>query len=462
MSRRQFLHGNTGQAFIPFTPHIHQARFILSNRQTVVAVAGARSGKSLGGTMRFLDRCVRQPGYSIRDIRTGIPYQVAVGMEGYPHLNRVLLPMIIRYCPKAIIAQEYHGSLRLLRLHGAHGETHVYFLSCKEAKMWQGLDLYGVWVDEFPLIKEEVYHEIQTRLANQGGWLQLTGTPRGPNWAKKILFDRYQEGSENIDFFTWKTIDNPYFPKEVLDELRRTQPERYFKRTFEASWDTFEGQVWEDFLEAIHCKPRKDYSFTLPDGRVVGTGKRKVKLKKVFAGVDWGYEHAGVIVVMGISATGSLFVVDLVYRDHLEVMSRPGMDSWVRRGQEMRARWGVEMFYCDPSEPEHIKQFRNAGLKAMAAKNDVRPGIEAVGRYMKVEEGTMRTRMTIMGDLRDLIDELLYYHYREGTEDPEKTNDHSCDALRYGVYSEEKIGSFDRERGYTPQRGSAGRRARVG
>jgi hypothetical protein len=449
---------NPGQAFINFQPHIHQARFILSEKQTVVAVAGARSGKSLGGTMRFLDLCIRQPGYSRRDRLNGIPYSVAVGMEGYPHLNRVLLPMIMRHTPKQLISAEYHGSLRLLRLHGAYGETHIFFLSCKEAKMWQGLDLYGVWVDEFPLIKEEVYHEIQTRLANQRGWLQLTGTPRGPNWAKRLLFDRYNEGAENLDFFTWKTVDNPFFPKEIIEELRRTQPARYFKRTFEASWDTFEGQVWEDFLEEVHVKPRQHYNIHLPDGRTIGkNGRWNVKIQKVIAGVDWGYEHAGVIVVIGISTSGACYVLDLVYKEHLEVVNRPGMDSWVRRGQEMRAKWGVEMFYCDPSEPEHIKQFRNGKLKALPAKNDVKPGIQTVARYMKVEEGSLQTKFVIMGDLRPLIDEILYYHLREGTEDPEKVNDHSCDALRYALYSYEKVGTFDRELGYVPDRNRSSR-----
>ena len=402
--------------------------------------------------MRFLNLITRQDNYNPRDIRQGIPYQVAVGMESYPHLNRVLLPMFDRYIPREMIAKPYHGSLRLLQIYGRYGPTYIYFLSCKDAKMWQGLDLYHIWIDEFPLIKEEVYHELSTRLANQGGCLQLTGTPRGPNWAKKLIFDEYNNGSPLIDFFTWKTVDNPYFPREHLEELRRTQPKRYFDRTFEASWDTFEGQVWEDFLEQIHVQPRTDYTFTLPNGREMGRGPKKVRLAETFAGVDWGYENPGVICVLGVSSSGNRYALDLVYKDHLEVYNRPGMDSWVRRGQEMKAKWDINTFFCDPSEPEHIKQFRNGGMKAYPAKNEVQPGLQCVARYMKVEEETSRTRFYIMGDMREMIDEVQYYHLREGTEDPEKVNDHSCDALRYGLYSHEKVGSFDRERGYTPRR----------
>jgi len=453
------LLGKTVQAFIPFAPHIHQARFITSTKSVVAAVAGARGGKTLAGAMRFLHRCITQPGYNPMDIRNGIPYTVACGTENYPMLHRVVLPLFLRVCPDQITVGRYHGSLRRLIIRGMAGETHAYFLSCKEPKMWQGLDLYGAWIDEFALVKEEMYHEVRTRLANQNGWLQLTGTPRGPNWAKSLIYDEFMKGAPHIDFFTWRTIDNPFFPSAIIEEMRRTQPARYFKRTFEASWDTFEGQVWEDFLEAMHVKPRGFYRFKLPSGKMMGKGSYTVQLKQVVAGVDWGYENPGVIVVAGFSASGSCYIVDLVHKRHLEVVSRPGMDSWVRRGQEMRAKWEVENFYCDPSEPEHIKQFQNGGLSAEKAANEVKPGIQSVATFMKVEDESLATKFSICGDLRVLIDEILYYHLKPGSEDPEKVNDHGPDALRYVLYSHTKVGTFDREVGYRPSRARSGRRA---
>jgi len=87
-----------------------------------------------------------------------------------------------------------------------------------------------------------------------------------------------------------------------------------------------------------------------------------------------------------------------------------------------------------------------------AAENDVQPGIQCVAMYMKVSEIEEKTHMVIMGDLKEVIDELTYYHWREGKEEPEKINDHSMDAMRYLMYTHEKHGSFDRELGYQPQR----------
>lgn len=448
------------KAHIRFTPHIHQARFILSEAQTTVAVAGARSGKTLVGAARTLDLAVQQPNYSENDRKAGIPYMVGIGTENYPMLKRVVLPAFQRMCPQELKEGPYHWTDHLQKVWGVRGLTYCYFLSCRDPTSWQGMDLHGCWLDEFALVKESMYDEIQTRLANQKGWLQLTGTPRGPNWAKKRLYDEWIKGKKSVldvDFHTWTTKQNPFFPRDILKQKELEMPKRYFRRTFEASWDTFEGQVYEDFLEQLHCKKRSDFTFVLPNGRLVGKGRLVVQLEHVAAGVDWGYTAPGAIVVGGRTRNignkrGDWYILDAVADRGVEVVSATNGDSWVRRALEMRAKWGIEMFYPDPSEPEHIQQFKVAGLPVRAADNDVQPGIQCVAMYMKVSEITEKTHMVIMGDLKEVIDEFLYYHWREGKEEPEKINDHEMDAMRYLVYTHEKHGSFDRELNYQPQR----------
>ncbi len=439
-------------AHVNFTPHIHQAGFILSEAQTVVAVAGARSGKTLVGSARALDFVVRQPNYGSTERKAGVPYMVAIGTENYPMLKRVILPAFQRLCPRELKDGPYHWTDHLQKVWGVHGLTFVYFLSCRDPTSWQGLDLHGCWLDEFALVKEEMYDEIQTRLANQKGWLQLTGTPRGPNWAKKRLYDIWIEGSKQVDFHTWTTAQNPFFPRDILRQKKEEMPDRYFRRTFEASWDTFEGQVYEDFLEQLHCQARTKYTFALPNGRLAGKGRIIVQLEQVAAGVDWGYTAPGAIVVGGKTRSGDWYILDADAARGVEVVSATRGDSWVRRALALRAKWGIEMFYPDPSEPEHIQQFRVAGLPVMSAINDVGPGIQCVAKYMKVGETTEKTHMVIMSDLKEIIDELTYYHWMEGKEEPEKINDHSMDAMRYLLYTHEKHGSFDRELGYEPER----------
>jgi hypothetical protein len=93
-----------------------------------------------------------------------------------------------------------------------------------------------------------------------------------------------------------------------------------------------------------------------------------------------------------------------------------------------------------------------AGLLARPALNDVGPGIQCVAKYMKIGEITEVTHLVIMDDLRDMVDEITYYHWKDEKEEPEKINDHSMDAMRYLMYTHEKHGSFDRELGYEPQR----------
>ena len=88
---------------------------------------------------------------------------------------------------------------------------------------------------------------------------------------------------------------------------------------------------------------------------------------------------------------------------------------------------------------------------------DVEAGLQCVGSYFVVDydDGTSKiiTRMVILGDLEWLTDEITYYHFREGTEQPEKVYDDGCDALRYALFSDETRGTFKRQVGYVPRKG---------
>jgi phage terminase large subunit len=103
---------------------------------------------------------------------------------------------------------------------------------------------------------------------------------------------------------------------------------------------------------------------------------------------------------------------------------------------QLQAEYGDGVVYCDPAEPDSIETFRREGLDAVAADNDVRPGIKAVADT----SDTLRVHEYA----QNLINEFGQYQYRDGgdSDKPRKENDHAMDALRYVIHTAEVGGNI--------------------
>ncbi|UCG53508.1 MAG: hypothetical protein JSW58_08120 [Candidatus Latescibacterota bacterium] len=461
----------TAKVRIPFMPFDRQAGPLLSYAPTTVAVAGARGGKTQTGAAKTSLVAISQEDALLARTRDesgkeGVPisrtyaddepFVIGVGAPTYPMLNRVILPTVLRYIPDELKIGRYHHTEKRLKVRGKYRETHIYFISARFWESWYGLKLSFAWVDEFALIKETMYDELGTRLSDAQGSLLLTGTPQGPNWAHDRLFapwrdgeDRWGEGG-NVDFYSWTTMANPYLDRAFIEAKRKTMPKRYFDRTFRATWDTFEGQIYEEFLRAAHVRRWEEYTFRFPNGSTVGSGPKAIYIQKVIAGVDWGYKNPGVILVFALDHTGRWFLLEESVAERVLVKAEPLEDSWILRARALRVRWGIANFYCDTENPEAIAQFRKAGLPASGAIKDVLPGIETVARYLHVDEETGEPRLIFLEGVDRTIDEVTYYHWDEKKEKPAKINDHCPDAARYALHTYERRGSFEREPDYAP------------
>lgn len=450
-----------------FDPFDRQVLPLCSESFITAVVTGARGGKTKLGCFANLMDAIEQPGYWPQDIEEGIPYTMAIGAPTFPMLQRIILPTFLAMAPPELLIGKYHQTRKRLRVRGLKGETHIYFLSGKAFESWMGMSLYRAWLDEFAQCKEALFDEIQVRLSDRKGRLRLTGTPQGPNWAFERVYKPWVEFKKaeaagtlldpdhpgrDVDFHTWRTVDNPHIDRKFIAHKEKTMPPRFFRRTFLATWETFEGQIYEEWLEAVHVKRRKDYRFKLPGGREMGRGPNLVPLVRVVAGVDWGFApgHAGVIIVGGQDTGGRWWLLEESVSEGVLVKADPGQDSWVVRAQRLRTKWEIERFFCDTEDPSAITQFKRAKLPAVGSVKDVKPGIETVSKYFHIDEDTGEPMLYCLDDLRSTIDETTYYHWKEGKEEPEKVADNTCDALRYMLHTQEKRGRFRREPTYSP------------
>ncbi|KAF0248639.1 MAG: hypothetical protein FD167_1966 [bacterium] len=224
--------------------------------------------------------------------------------------------------------------------------------------------------------------------------------------------------------------DNPSITPERIARLQALSGVRYL-RLYKGIWAAAEGMVYETWDPDIHIRDR----FEIP------THWRRI------AGVDWGYTNPGCIQIWAIDGDGRAYLIYEVYR------VQKGIEWWSDKASELMVRYGVDTFYCDPSDPAYIKSFRNKGVNAIAADNDVNPGIQEVQqRLVKAKDGkprlfVFRDALEERDSIRDdnkqpcgLIEEREGYIWKKtslGTvlEEPVKQDDHAEDTCRYALYS---------------------------
>lgn len=198
--------------------------------------------------------------------------------------------------------------------------------------------------------------------------------------------------------------DNPTVTPEYLETLKSLSGHRR-SRLYEGIWCAAEGLVF-DLTKAMVEDGE------VPDGEKVG-------------GLDFGWNDPVAMVV----ATQ--------YKDEM------GRDVQYVFGEDCRNHTPLEVvaekmlrlggpdciWFCDPSNPEGIRELNKKGVRAYPAINRVLFGIDQV--CGAIEGG----RLFVSDRLRSLVECCSGYIYDEDGIKPLKKDDHLADALRYMVAS---------------------------
>lgn len=169
--------------------------------------------------------------------------------------------------------------------------------------------------------------------------------------------------------------------------------------------------MYQDFHKDKHYVSSKD----IDDKRFI----------RYFAGVDWGYEHHGSIVVIGEDDKGCFYVLEEHARQHEEI------DYWVEQAHKIKSKYGNIQFYCDSARPEHVKRFKREGFKAINANKAVVSGIEEVAKRFKTD------KLFIVEDKVEMFKKEIYmYAWNKRTGEPIKLWDDVLDSIRYAIYSD--------------------------
>lgn len=391
-----------------FALHEKQRVFVYSQVHHAAFIGGIGSGKSWSGCARAILASMGEIGGQ----RVPVPNLGVVTAPTYPMLRdatlRTWLELAERHVP-GFRRDMLNKSEMTARLPNG---SEVLFRSTEYPDRLRGPSIAWWFGDEAALYPAQVRRIMVGRLRQGGalGYDWVTTTPKGRNWVWQTYARQQREGYLLV---TATSAENEFLERDIIEMWEMEYSGDFARQELLGEFVAFEGLIYAEFEPARHV-----------------SRARPEQLSRIVAGVDWGFANPGVIVVLGLDGDGRLYVLAEAYE------RRRRVEEWAEVALQMRQQWGISEFYCDPSEPEYIKVFRERGLKAEGADNAVLPGIQAVKNALAVRPDG-QVGMTISPECVHLLSEFEQYQWAENRhgikDEPVKANDHAMDALRYAV-----------------------------
>jgi len=144
------------------------------------------------------------------------------------------------------------GDLALELTNGAE----IRIWSAEKDSGLKGRRLRALVLDEYADMDRRVFDEIlRPSLTDFGAPVMFIGTPRSHNH----FYEFYERGS-NEKFPRWaswqfRSLDNPFLPKQEIEEARAEMDARTFRQEYEASFEAAEGRIYYAFARDLDVRP---------------------------------------------------------------------------------------------------------------------------------------------------------------------------------------------------------------
>jgi len=370
--------------------------------QFAAAVAGVQSGKTFLGAHWAGKKMLEFPD------KSGI-----IVAPTYKTLQQATLKKFFDVFPELRrYYREQKGEINL-----PTGGT-VYIRSADSPLGIEGITAHWVWLDEGGMTSILTWTVLRSRVSMTGGQILITTTPYNMGWLYQDFFIPWREKTDKqLSFFTWRSVDNPYFSKEFYEAEQSRLPPEEFSRRYMGEFRKMTGLVWD-----------------LPAGQGIAPIEGLVQKAEVrIMGVDWGFRSpAGIIVVYKYDNVW--YVVDEWK------MSERITSEIIQVIHNKIKEHRISSVFPDPAEADRIEECRRANIPVYLANKDVTGGVSFIKQLI------YEKRLFVFNTCKELLDEMSMYHYKEPKdefsvpeEEPEKFNDHLCDSLRYAIYSYQPI-----------------------
>lgn len=277
----------------------------------------------------------------------------------------------------------------------------------------RGMTSYGAYINEASLATHGVFQEIIQRCSKDGARIIADTNPDNPNhWLKTDYIDNHDPAAR-IKSFHFTLDDNIFLSDDYVQALKAATPSgMFYDRSILGLWVTADGIVYRDFDQRTMIINQEQ----LPEDL------------HIYCGVDWGFEHKGVITVWGDDDDGNIYMLE----EHTSQYKY--IDYWVRVAKDIQKRYGYNInFWVDSARPDNVSEFQRNDINAINADKSRMAGVERVAEFMKLGKF-----FVVDSAIDQFTSEIYQYVWDENTGEPKKENDDVMDSMRYAIYNEHK------------------------
>lgn len=299
------------------------------------------------------------------------------------------------------------------------------------AALIQGLTLAGVLFDEVALMPKSFVEQALARCSVEGAKYWFNCNPEGPrHWFKTEHVDRWKERKYLRLHF--RLEDNPSLSDETIEKYRTMFTGIFYRRFILGEWAFADGVIYSGIPDSTFYS-NEEASKVLPI---------KVQEHDIhpFYAADYGTTNPMVYLeIYKVNKPDShipYFYIENEYCWNSREKFRQKSDAeYVADFKDFISDERYKYLIVDPSADSLYVAHQQAGTRIMKAKNDVRPGISMVSTLFTIGHIFINK-----DNCPNLVAELGLYQWdakksESGKEEPVKQNDHSCDALRYGIFT---------------------------
>lgn len=380
--------------------------YLQGDFKTMILTGAVRSGKTFIDNLLFL--------YELRRVKQQAelenekhPQYILAGASSGSIYNNVI----------ASLSNQFGIDLRADKHNHYHlygvDITPVYTKSISGLAGARGFTAYGGYVNEASLANPAVFSEILSRCSKTGSHVIADTNPDAPtHWLKTDYIDNENPDNKTL-VFTFTMDDNTFLaPDYVKQKKAQTPTGMFYNREILGLWVSADGLVYQDFDADRMVIPASQIPNDL----------------HVYCGVDWGFEHKGVITVWGDDSKGNVYLLH-EYNSQFKFI-----DYWVKLAKKLQQQYGHNLkFWADSARPDNVTEFQKAGINCINANKNRMAGVEKCAEYMK------QGKLFINADgISKFLDEIYQYIWDENTGEPKKENDDVMDSMRYAIFNEHR------------------------
>lgn len=380
--------------------------------------------------------------------------EVAYFATTYDQARNIAWTMLKDFTRNAWAKEPNESRLELWIKTQDKGESRIALRGFENVETARGQQFDLLVIDEVAQMRNWTYAWqaiLEPTLAFRKGKALFISTPLGFNH----FFGLYELGQQNNKYWkSWrfKSEDNPFLPKERIEQAKITSTPEYFEQEYEASFKKHTGLVYKEFEREIHVIEPFDIPPTW----------------QCYRGIDFGSTNPTACLFIWVDGDDNWYICN----EHYETGQT--IDYHAGRINAMSTR-NVIATYGDPSGAQWIQEFAQRGIYITPANKEtgtnnntwVRYGIEKVGEKLKPVPGRIVSgvqsqasggglpSLFVFANCTNTIKEFETYRWKEKAvsqaqdinepDVPEKANDHAMDALRYFAVSHRRNESWHRD-----------------